>query len=350
MPAKGLAVSAEDVFAAAERIAPFVNATPVLRSRTLDQLTGARLFFKCENFQRTGSFKFRGACNAVLSLDSESAARGVLTHSSGNHGAALALAAQIRGVPVHLVVPDGANPAKLAAVERYGARIVRCAASMEARARVAAELAAATGAVLVHPYDDPRVIAGQGTVALELLREVGPLDYLVAPVGGGGLLSGSAVLAKHMQPSLQLIGAEPAGADDAARSLAAGVLLARPQPETICDGLRASLGSLPFAVLRATQTSVVTVDDTHTCAAMRWIYEVLKVVVEPSAAIALAAALQRRFEFPRAARIGVLLSGGNADLDALPWMLPKPAAPDRALAGPTSAPLPGERRRARGDE
>lgn len=202
----------------------------------------------------------------------------------------------------------------------------------------------------MHPYDDPRGIAGQGTVALELLREVGPLDYLVVPVGGGGLLSGSAVLAKHMQSSLQLIGAEPAGADDAARSLAAGVLLAGPQPETICDGLRASLGPLPFALLRATQTRVVTVNDAHTCAAMRWIYEVLKVVVEPSAAIALAAVLQRRFEFPRQARIGILLSGGNADLDALPGISPKPAASDRALAGTTSAPLPGERQRGRADE
>lgn len=308
----------DDVLAAAARIAPHAHATPVLRSRALDALAGCELHFKAEPLQRAGAFKFRGACNAVWALDDATAARGVVTHSSGNHGAALALAAHTRGIACHVVVPEGANAAKLANIARYGAQLHACAATIEAREATAARVEADTGARLVHPYADPHVIAGQGTAALELLNAQGPLDALVAPVGGGGLLAGSAIAAAATAPDCRVIGAEPEGAADTARSLAAGERRIDFVPDTVCDGLRGTLGEPNFALLRAHRVEVVTVADTDTLAAMRLLWQCLKLLVEPSSAIALAAILQQRERYA-GQRVGVVLSGGNIDLDALPW-------------------------------
>jgi len=301
------------VLAAAVRIASHVQATPVLRSRSLDALTGAELFFKCENFQRAGAFKFRGACNAVWSLDDDVASRGVVTHSSGNHGAALALAAKTRGIAAHVVVPEGAVAAKLAAIEASGATLHRCAPTIAAREAMADAVRAQTGATLVHPYIDARVIAGQGTATLELLRETGALDAIVTPVGGGGLVGGSAIAAHGVDARIEIFGAEPKGADDAARSLRSGARVTELVPDTICDGLRGLLGAINFDLLRAHHVQVSTVPDRDTIAAMHLIWARLKIVVEPSAAVALAAVLAQRERFA-GRRVGIVLSGGNVDL------------------------------------
>ncbi|ANB19451.1 pyridoxal-phosphate dependent enzyme [Dokdonella koreensis] len=304
---------------AARRIAPFVAATPVLRSASLDALAGARLVFKCENFQRVGAFKFRGACNAVWSLTDEEARRGVVTHSSGNHGAALALAARTRGIPAHVVVPEGAVAAKLAGIAAYGATLHSCAPTMAAREATAAHVAAQTGGTLVHPYTDPRVIAGQGTAVLELIREHGPFDAVVAPIGGGGLIGGTAIATHALLPAARVFAAEPEGADDAFRSLRAGQRVSDLVPATICDGLRGLLGAINFALLQRHAVEVLPVSDTEVVAAMRLIWERLKIVVEPSSAIALAAVLRNPEPFA-SRRVGIVLSGGNVDLDHLPWM------------------------------
>jgi threonine dehydratase len=308
----------EDVLAAAARIAPHAHATPVLRSRALDVLAGCELHFKAEPLQRTGAFKFRGACNAVWALDATTAARGVVTHSSGNHGAALALAARTRGIACHVVVPEGANAAKLANIGRYGAQLHTCAATIDAREAAAARVQADTGATLIHPYTHPHVIAGQGTAALELLNAQGRLDAVVAPVGGGGLLSGTAIAASATAPGCRIVGAEPEGAADTAVSLAAGERRIDFVPDTVCDGLRGTLGEPNFELLRAHRVEVVIVPDIETLAAMRLLWQCLKLLVEPSSAVALAAILQQRDRFA-GQRIGVVLSGGNVDLDALPW-------------------------------
>lgn len=303
------------IAAAAARIAPHAQRTPVLHSRSLDVLTGATLLFKCESFQRAGSFKFRGACNAVWSLDAATAARGVVTHSSGNHGAALALAARTRGIAAHVVVPEGAVAAKLAAITAAGAVLHRCAPTMVAREAMAEAVRAQTGASLIHPYTDPRVIAGQGTLALELMQEAGTLDALVAPIGGGGLIGGCAIAAHGIDPRIEIHGAEPRGADDAARSLCSGTRVTELVPQTFCDGLRGLIGAINFELLRAHSVQVTTLDDAATFAALRLIWERLKILVEPSSAIALAAVLARRERFA-GKRVGIVLSGGNVDLDA----------------------------------
>lgn len=303
---------------AAARIAAHAQRTPVLRSRSLEALAGAELHFKCENLQRAGAFKFRGACNAVWSLTDAEAARGVVTHSSGNHGAALALAARTRGIAAHVVVPAGAVKSKLAAIEAYGATLHSCAANMAAREAGAERVRLETGATLVHPFTDPRVIAGQGTAALELLDETGPLDALIAPIGGGGLVGGSAIAAHALHPGLAVYAAEPQGAADAFESLQRGARVTELAPDTICDGLRGLIGPINFALLQHHGVRVLTVADRDTVAAMRLIYERLKLVVEPSSAIALAAILCQRERFA-GQRIGVILSGGNVDLGALPW-------------------------------
>ncbi|WP_334179686.1 pyridoxal-phosphate dependent enzyme [Pseudoxanthomonas sp.] len=308
----------DDVLAAAARIAPHAHATPVLRSSALDTLAGCHLHFKAEPLQRSGAFKFRGACNAVWALDDATATRGVVTHSSGNHGAALALAARTRSIACHVVVPEGANAAKLANIARYGATLHRCAATIEAREAAAARVEAETGASLIHPYTHPHVIAGQGTAALELLNAQGPLDALVAPVGGGGLLSGTAITAAATAPDCHIIGAEPEGAADTADSLAAGERRVDFVPDTLCDGLRGTLGEPNFALLRTYAVDVVTVPDADTLAAMRLLWQCLKLLVEPSSAIALAAILRHPGRFA-GQRVGVVLSGGNVDLAALPW-------------------------------
>jgi Threonine dehydratase len=303
---------------AAARIAPHAAVTPVLRSAVLDALAGAELHFKCENLQRGGAFKFRGACNAVWSLSDEEAARGVVTHSSGNHGNALALAAATRGIAAHVVVPEGAVQAKLDAIAHAGGTLHRCAPTQAAREAMCAEVQAQTGAALVHPYADARVMAGQGTIALELLRQAPQLDALITPVGGGGLAAGVAIAAHALKPELALFGAEPAGADDAARSLAAGERVTNLVPETLCDGLRALVGEANLDALRAQRVEVVTVSDAETIAAMRLVWSELKQVVEVSSATVLAAILKQPRRFA-GRRVGVVLTGGNVDLDALPW-------------------------------
>lgn len=308
----------ETIRDAAARIAPYAVVTPVLRSDALDALAGAQLHFKCENLQRGGAFKFRGACNAVWSLDDADASRGVVTHSSGNHGSALALAAATRGIAAHVVVPEGAVQAKLELIARAGAVLHRCAPTQAAREAMAEQVQRDTGAVLVHPYADARVMAGQGTIALELLTEVPALDALITPVGGGGLAAGVAIATHALRPGLPLFGAEPAGADDAARSLAADHRVEDVVPDTLCDGLRALVGTPNLHALREHALTVITVSDAETIAAMRLIWRELKLLVEVSSATVLAAVLKARDRFA-GQRIALVITGGNVDLDALPW-------------------------------
>ena len=306
-----------DVLAAAARIAGRAHPTPVIASHALDADTGASMHFKCEQLQRVGAFKFRGACNAVWSLDASIAARGVVTHSSGNHGAALALAASGRGIPCHVVVPAGAVRAKLAAIEHYGAVLHHCAPTIAAREALCAQVQADTGGTIVHPYADPLVIAGQGTAALELLTAHPDLDALLVPLGGGGLGAGTALAMRALAPRCQLFLAEPEGAADGARSFARGVLDHDMVPDTICDGLRGTLGAINFEILRAGNARVLTVDDAQVVAAMRLLWTRTKQVIEPSSATVLAAVLANR-ELFAGRRVGIILSGGNVDLDALP--------------------------------
>ena len=301
-----------DVLTAAARIAPHAHVTPVLRSRTLDALAGAELFFKCENFQRVGAFKFRGACNAVWALGESDAARGVVTHSSGNHGAALALAAKTRGIPAHVVVPEGAVKSKLAAIEAYGAQLYFCAPTMAARDALAAQVQAGTGATLVHPFTDPRVIAGQGTAALELANEIGNLQCVLAPIGGGGLIGGTAIALSGCAADVRVLAAEPEGADEAWQSLQRGERVTAHTPDTICDGLRGTLGAINFALLRRYDVDILRVSDAETRAAQRLIGERMKMIVEPSSAIVLAAVLRYRERFA-GRRIGLIVTGGNVE-------------------------------------
>lgn len=308
----------DDIRSAAARIAPHAALTPVLRSRSIDAMAGCELHFKCENLQRIGAFKFRGACNAVFSLSETEAARGVLTQSSGNHGAAVALACRLRGIPATVVVPRLAPRIKLAAIKEFGARIVMCETNQADRDRVTAEVLDETGASLVHPYNDSRVIAGQATATLELLQQVPGLDAILAPVSGGGLMSGTALAAHYLDPRIEAIGAEPEGARDAHDGLKSGERIVGRIANTICDGLRAELGPLPFRILRQLLTDILLADDSETIAAMRLIWERLKVVVEPSCAVPLAAVLRHPERFT-GRRVGIILSGGNVDLDSLPW-------------------------------
>jgi threonine dehydratase len=309
----------DELRAAARRIAGHALRTPVLRSDALDALAGCRLHFKCENLQRGGAFKFRGACNAVFSLTDAAAARGVLTQSSGNHGAAIALACRIRGVAATVVVPRSAPRIKLEAIRGYGAEIVECEVSQASRDAATAAEQARRQAAFVHPFNDARVIAGQGTATLELLAEVPAVDTLLAPVSGGGLLSGTALAAHGLDPGLRVYGAEPAGAADAHDSLRTGVRITGRRAETICDGLRAELGPLTFAILREHAAGILLADEHEIVAAMRLLWDRLKVVVEPSAAVTLAAVLRHPETFA-GREVGVILSGGNVDLDALPWI------------------------------
>lgn len=314
-------INLEDVRRARERIAGHLHRTPVLTSRSLDAQAGASLFFKCENLQKTGAFKARGALNAVLSLTEAQAARGVATHSSGNHAAALAWAAGLRGIPAFIVMPSTVSAFKRAAVERYGGRVVLCEPTLAAREEAAAQVVAETGAALVHPFDDPRVIAGQGTAALELLEEVQGLDAVVCPVGGGGLLAGTSIVAKALKPSMRVLAGEPAGAADAAQSLAARVRRPVESPESIADGLLACVGHLTFPILLRNVEAIATVSDGEIRDAVRRVLEVLKVVVEPSGVVGYAAAASGRLKL-RGARVGVVFSGGNIDLASAPWAHP----------------------------
>ena len=314
-----------DIAAADGRIAPHAHVTPVMRSRSLDALAGAELHFKCEHLQRAGAFKFRGACNAVWALDEAAAARGVVTHSSGNHGAALALAARTRGIACHVVVPEGAVASKLAAIQGYGATLHRCAPTIAARETRCAQVQQDTGATLVHPYTDPQVIAGQGTATRELLDGDTAFDALVVPVGGGGLASGTALAMAELASGCRLYVAEPSGAAETAASLAAGTRITDFIPDTICDGLRGTLGEPNFALLRTHDVEALVVDDADTSAAMRLLWDRMKQLVEPSSATALAAILKYSAHFA-GKRVGIVLSGGNVDLGALPALFTRAPA------------------------
>ncbi len=310
------------------RIAPRIHRTPVLTSASLDAMSGARLYFKCENFQKTGSFKIRGATNAIFSLSEEEAARDIVTHSSGNHAAAVACAAGWRGVPAWIVMPRNAPQIKCRAVEAYGGKITFCEPAVSARAETAARIQLETGAVLIHPYDDDRIIAGQATAAKELLEEIRDLDAVLAPVSGGGLLSGTALGAKGLSPEIRVFGCEPERADDAYQSLAAGKLQSLEKSDTIADGLRASLAPRTFAILRRNVEGILLVREDEIISAMRTVWERMKIIIEPSSAVALAPLLQRSGVAelhlrPRAdgetLKIGIVFSGGNVDLAALPF-------------------------------
>jgi threonine dehydratase len=326
-----------DVLDASARIAPYIHRTPVLTCAALNGLAGAELFFKCENFQKIGAFKIRGAANAVFSLSDGEASRGVATHSSGNHAQAVAFACRARGIDARVVMPENSNRVKVEAVRGYGAEIIFCGPRQKDREETLERVLAETGSVLVHPYDDARVIAGQGTSALELLEQVKggeigarvphgsdetpkppPLDIVIAPVGGGGLLSGTSITVHRLSPATLVIGAEPENADDAFRSLRDGRLHPQPSGSTIADGLRTGLSERTFSIIRRRVAAVVTVSEGSIVAAMRMIWERMKILIEPSAAVPFAAIVEKKLD-TRGKRVGIILSGGNVDLDELPW-------------------------------
>ena len=314
----GAALTMQAIREAHARIRDKIHRTPVMTSEVLDGLAGNRLYFKCENLQKVGAFKARGATNAVFLLTDAEAARGVVTHSSGNHAAALARAARLRGIPAYIVMPNNSPQAKQAAVRRYGGDVVLCEPTLAARESTARQVMERTGAIFIHPYDDLRVMAGQGTTAIELLEDVPGLDVILCPVGGGGQLSGIAVAAKDLKPAVRVIGVEPAGADDAARSFKAGHIIPMLEPRTIADGLKTSLGQRPFAEIMRLVDDIVTVREESIVQAMRQIWEVMKLLVEPSGAVSYAAVVEGRIA-ASGANIGIILSGGNLDLNRLPW-------------------------------
>ncbi len=309
-------IDLEDIKRAAVAIQPVAVRTPVMRSRTLDRLCGAEVFLKCENFQRTGSFKFRGAYNAVSLLDDRQRCAGVVTHSSGNHAQALALAAATAGVRARIVMPSGSVAIKIEAVKGYGADVILCDNTLESRESTAAALIESQGLSLVHPYNDERVMAGAGTAALELIEEAGELDFLLAPVGGGGLLSGTATAVKGLCPQAVVWGVEPAGADDAFRSFKSGRIVRQTNPRTIADGLRTSLGEKTFEVIRKRVDEIVTIGEEEIVEAMRFIWQRMKLVVEPSGAVSLAPVIKGMITAGRKLRVGVIISGGNVDLES----------------------------------
>lgn len=307
-----------DVERAAERIAPFAEKTPVLTCSAINEMVNAKLYFKCENFQKVGAFKFRGACNAVFSLTDKEAAQGVATHSSGNHAAALALAGKLRGIPVHVVMPSNAPEIKKQAVNSLGAMITFCEPTLNARESTLDNIIADTGSAMIHPYNDYRIIAGQGTAAFELLEEKYELDIIITPVGGGGLISGTCIAAKEMNSNISIFGAEPKGADDAFLSLEKGEIVPQTNPQTIADGLLTSLGDMTFPIIKQHVIQILTVSENGIVNAMRTIWERMNIIIEPSAAVVLGALLEHPEE-NTGNKIGVIISGGNADLNNLPW-------------------------------
>ena len=306
------------ILSAHARIQPHIHRTLVLTSSRLDETCGASLFFKCENFQKIGAFKARGATNAVFSLDDATAGRGVATHSSGNHGAAVARAANLRGIPAHIVMPSNSAKVKIRAVESYEARVVFCEPTEEARETACADVIAKTGATLIHSFENPDVIAGQGTAVVELLEDFPDLDLVMCPVGGGGLLSGTAIATKSMRPNVRVTAAEPENADDAAQSFRAGRVIQTEKKFTIADGLRTNVGEPNFAIIKRYVDDIVTVSEKAIISAMRTIWETMKIIVEPSAAVPFAAIQERKIDVG-GKRVGIILTGGNVDLDALPW-------------------------------
>jgi threonine dehydratase len=307
-----------DIRQAAERIRPYAHRTPVLTNQSLNEKVGAQVFLKCENFQKVGAFKFRGACNAVYSLTDEEAARGVCTHSSGNHAQALALAARMRGIPAYIVMPNNAPSVKKNAVAGYGGLITFCEPTLEARENTLDEIRLDTSANVVHPYNDERVISGQGTATLELLEDVPDLNVIIAPVGGGGLLSGTAIAATEFKKGIRVIAGEPEMANDAFRSISEGVIIPSVNPKTIADGLLTSLGTLTFPIIQQRVEQIVTVSETGIIEAMKYVWERAKIVIEPSSAVAVGVLWEKKIDL-RGLKVGVILSGGNVDLEKLPW-------------------------------
>jgi len=314
------AASMKDVIAASKRIEEHGHRTPILTNKTIDEITGKQIFFKCENFQKIGAFKFRGGWNTISSLSSEEAKRGVCTHSSGNHAQAVAYAAMKHNIPAYIVMPKNAPKVKIQAVEGYKAKVELCEPTLKARKETLERIAKKTGAYVVHPFNEPKVIAGQGTAALELIEDIGDLDAICAPIGGGGLMSGTCITAKHMLPNVRLFGAEPKGADDAYRSLKEGKLLPQENPDTICDGLLTSMGENTWTILKDHLESIITVDDDEVINAMKLIWERMKIIIEPSCATPLAAILTPEFKkLENIQTIGIILTGGNVDLSKLPF-------------------------------
>src|SRR5436190_791404 len=314
-----MSIDLDRIRAAHERIRSFIRRTPVLTSERLNDASGASLFFKGENFQKIGAFKARGATNAVFSLDDAIAQRGVATHSSGNYGTALARAAKLRGIPAHIVMPSNSANVKVRAVEGYGAHVVFCEPTEEAREATCADVIKKTGATLIHSFENEDVIAGQGTAAVELLEDVADLDLVMCPVGGGGLLSGTAVAAKSIRPKIKVIAVEPENVDDAAQSFRAGKRIVTEKKFTIADGLRTNIGEPNFAIVQRYVDDIVTVSEAAIVSAMRTIWETMKIIIEPSAAVPYAAVVEQKIDIS-GKRVGIILTGGNVDLDALPWV------------------------------
>ncbi|MCZ6835101.1 MAG: pyridoxal-phosphate dependent enzyme [Planctomycetota bacterium] len=318
-------VDIEDVRAAAKRIAPYAHITPIMTCATIDELAGRSVLFKCENFQKIGAFKFRGACNAIMGLPDDIAAKGVVTHSSGNHAQAVALAAKLRGIPAHIVMPNNSVVVKKNAVLGYGAKVYECEPNEQSRHEVGERVENETGATFVSPFDDPAIIAGQGTSALEFLDQTSDsggrgLDAIITPIGGGGLISGTAITCSSLQPSMKIFGAEPKMADDAARSLAKGEFVPVENPQTIADGLRTSTGKYTWPIIRDHLAGITTVSEEDIVKAMRLVWERMKILIEPSSAVAVAAVLSPELKaIPGIDRIGIIISGGNVDIDHLPW-------------------------------
>ena len=310
--------TAGNIRAAHERIIPFINHTPVMTSSSFDRMFRCSMFFKCENFQKVGAFKARGATNAVRSLDSETLRKGVATHSSGNHAQALAWAAALAGTAAYIVMPSNSSPVKVEAVKGYGGRITFCEPTLLSRETTLQSVIKETGAIEIHPYNDVHIISGQATSALELIEEISALDMIIAPVGGGGLLSGTALAAFYFSPGTKVIAAEPEQADDAFRSFSKGIFIPSINPQTIADGLRTSLGSLTFPIIKKHVSSIFTVSESSIIQAMKFIWERMKLIVEASSAVPFAAIMENKINI-EGKRVGLILSGGNVDLDNLPW-------------------------------
>ncbi len=320
IPMGKYAASIDDVRAAARRIEGVGHRTPILTSQTLDEMAGRKLFFKCENFQKIGAFKLRGGWNAVSILSDEEAENGVCTHSSGNHAQAVAFSAQKRGIPSYIVMPNNVPDVKLDAVKGYGANITLCEPTLDARKSTLDEIADKTGARVVHPFNDPNVIAGQGTAALEMIEDLGHLDAMIAPIGGGGLMSGTCITTRSLLPEATLFGAEPAGADDAYLSLKEGKIIPQTNPDTICDGLLTSLGEYTWEILKDHLEAIYTVTDDEVINAMRLVWERMKIIIEPSCATPVAAVLKPEFKaLEGLEKIGIILTGGNIELSKLPF-------------------------------
>ena len=314
------AASIDDIRAAAGRIKGVGHRTPILTSQTLDEMAGRKLFFKCENFQKVGAFKLRGGWNAVSMLSDEEAAKGVCTHSSGNHAQAVAFSAMKRGIASYIVMPNNIPDVKLDAVKGYGANIILCEPTLEARETTLDEITKKTGAQVVHPFNNPNVIAGQGTAALEMIDDLGTLDAMIAPIGGGGLMSGTCIATRSLLPETKLFGAEPAGADDAYRSLKEGKIIPQTDPDTICDGLLTSLGEYTWNILKDHLEAIYTVTDDEVINAMRLVWERMKIIIEPSSATAVAVALKSEFKaLEGLEKVGIILTGGNVELSKLPF-------------------------------